>query len=142
MYAVCPLQAALFALHTCLNIAWTNILYLCKEYSFEVLYYLLPLEFPCDSLHIIYIWLPYVHPEFFSVGGRAESEAMYNTCLILNIMFQKLCLKCNCNITLFAIAFMYSTYKCNYMTDDSVPKFKSPGLILVFLNSLFHFSKF
>jgi chloramphenicol O-acetyltransferase len=38
-------------------------------------------------------------------GGRADPPAIYNLCLILEIMLQKSC--CKYNITLFATALIY-----------------------------------
>jgi hypothetical protein len=51
-------------------------------------------------------------PIIFHSGGErglvavADPEAIYNLCLILKIMLQKLCLKHNSYLLLFALAFV------------------------------------
>jgi hypothetical protein len=78
-------------------------------------------------------------------GGGADPEAIYNLCLILKTMLQKSCHKCNCNITRFATAFIYTQIK---LQVPRLTQFKSQGLIFLFFKftwdflCLFYFPKF
>jgi hypothetical protein len=50
------------------------------------------------------------HPEFLFRGARRGGtgpQAIYKLSLILKLLLQKSCRKYNCNITLFAVAFIY-----------------------------------